>query len=144
MADERETMGIGSLAIAAVLALIVGVFVGGITSFTHRQWPIELGGGRFPLGLVVGILIVAAVVVGVRLAFGSRVIALGAAIGVIAAIAVLGSRGPGGSVVIVQDWVGWTWVATPVLVALIAVALPGRRAPRSPREQTSGPSRSTG
>ncbi|MBI5161361.1 MAG: hypothetical protein HY996_08110 [Micrococcales bacterium] len=127
MSDERTRAGAGSTVVAVLLAVIVGLFVGGITSFTHRQWPLSLGSVRLPLGLLVGIAIVAAVVIGIRLAFRSRIVALGAAVGVLAAIAVLASRGPGGAVVILQDWVGWTWVIAPAAIAAVTVTRPRRR-----------------
>lgn len=114
----------GSTAVGFSLAAVVGIFVGGVTSFTHRQWPVELGATPLPLGLPLGVLVVAAVLIGMRFAFGSRTVTLGGGVGVLTALVVLSGRGPGGTVVIVRDWVGWTWVVVSVLLVVTALAIP--------------------
>lgn len=140
MRGGRHWGEIGSTVAAVVLAMAVGLFVGGVASFTHRQWPISLAGGRLPLGLMVGALIVAATIVGLRLAFHSRVIALGGAAGVLTAVAVLASPGPGGTVVVIQDWVGWTWVLIPAVIAAVTVMWPGRPRTGARRSSADAPS----
>ena len=111
----------------SALAFAGGAVMGCVTTFTHRQLP--------PWGLVGGALIVAALVVGVRLATGGRLPAIAAALGAALAIAVLALPTSGGSVLVVPDLLGWAWGTAPVLAAAVAVAWPGSRA----RPESRGP-----
>ena len=80
MRDDTDGWTGASLAIATVMGVLVGAFVGALATFTHRQWRIPLGSFHPPLGLLVGIVLVALIVVGLRLAF-ARIVALGGAVG---------------------------------------------------------------
>ena len=108
-----------TLAVAAVFAFAIGAAVGFVTTFTHHQY--------VPWGLVAGLLVVVATVTGFRLVFDSRVIAGAAAVGVVAGIAVLALPGIGGSVLVTDDPVGWTWAIAPVVLSVTVVAWPRRR-----------------
>jgi N-acetyl-1-D-myo-inositol-2-amino-2-deoxy-alpha-D-glucopyranoside deacetylase len=108
-----------TLGVAAVFAFAIGAAVGFIATFTHHQY--------LPWGLVAGLLVVSATVTGFRLVFDSRVIAGAAAAGVVAGIAVLALPGIGGSVLVVDDPVGWIWAVAPVLLSVTVVAWPRRR-----------------
>ncbi len=110
---------VGTLS-GAALAVLLGAGVGIVTTFTHRQWPVA----GVPLGLLAGIAIVAALLVGFRLAFPGRLTAAAAALGVVGAIVLLGMPTAGGDVLLVGDAVGWTWAVAPVLVAAVVVAWP--------------------
>lgn len=140
-ADTVPRTGTAGLVAAAVIALPVGAFVGLVTTFTHRQWPLPLtlpgtGGERgLPLGLLVGILVVAAVLAGLRLALDSRLAAGAAAVGILGAVAVSALPGAGGSVLVADDAVGWIWGIAPTLIAVVVLAWP--RVTRRP----SGPPR---
>ena len=108
-----------TIALASVFAFAIGVAVGFVTTFTHRQYQ--------PWGLIAGIVVIAALVAGFRLVFDSRVIAASAALGVIAATALLTLPGAGGSVFVVSDPIGWTWAIAPTLLAVTVVAWPRPR-----------------
>ncbi len=129
-AETTPRTGTAGLVAAALIALPVGIFVGVVTTFTHRQWPLPLalpgaGGERgLPLGLLLGILVVAAVLSGLRLALGSRLAAGAAALGILGAVAVSALPGAGGSVLVADDAVGWIWGITPTLVAVVVLAWP--------------------
>jgi N-acetyl-1-D-myo-inositol-2-amino-2-deoxy-alpha-D-glucopyranoside deacetylase len=117
---DPEPLGTGATLLSSLFALLVGSAVGTITTFTHRQF--------LPWGLVGGLLVVLALVVGFRLVFDSRVIGVAAAIGVVAASAVLALPGAGGSVLVVNDLPGWLWALGPAVLSSIALIWPRPRA----------------
>ncbi len=116
---EAEPLGIGATVLSSVFAILVGIVVGTITTFTHRQFA--------PWGLVAGLVVVVALVLGFRLVFESRIVGAAAAVGVVAASATLALPGAGGSVLVLNDLLGWIWAIGPALLAAIAVAWPRPR-----------------
>ena len=64
-------IGVGATVLSSLFALLVGIVVGVITTFTHGQLA--------PWGLVGGLLVVVALVVGFRLVFDSRAVGAAAA-----------------------------------------------------------------
>lgn len=123
--NETEPLGIGAMVLSSVFAILVGIVVGTITTFTHRQ--------SAPWGLVGGLLVVVALVLGFRLVFDSRIVGAAAAVGVVAASATLALPGAGGTVLVVNDLSGWVWAIGPAVLAAIVVAWPRPRARRAPR-----------
>ena len=121
---EPDGLGVGATLLSSLFALLVGIVVGVITTFTHRQF--------LPWGLVGGLLVVVALVVGFRLVFDSRVVGAAAAVGVVAASLVLALPGAGGSVLVVDDLPGWIWALGPAILAAIALVWPRPRARRAP------------
>ncbi|HEY4152570.1 MAG TPA: hypothetical protein VGM38_04555 [Pseudolysinimonas sp.] len=119
--DSSEPLGAGATALSSVFAVLVGIVVGVITTFTHSLLA--------PWGLVVGLAIVAALIGGFRLVFGSRVVGAAAALGIVGAAAALALPGAGGTVLTLDGVSGWVWALGPVVIALIVLLLPrGRRA----------------
>ena len=126
--------GIGSRIAASVLAGVLGAFVGVVLTVAHGA-SVGIGAVPVPWGIVVGIVIAAAVLVGLRLVFETRVVALCAAVGLVAASAFLTLQGPGGSLLVTAGPIGYTWAFAPVVIGLIVLLWPQRRraAPSSPR-----------
>jgi len=114
--DTAHTLG--RLAVTLV-AFAVGAMVGVVTTFTHGQLP--------PWGLIAGLAIVAALLIGIRLAFPSRLPVIAAGVGVVGAVVVLSLQSTGGSVVVADDLVGWLWVLGPAAIAALAIVWPRRR-----------------
>ena len=109
-----DRAGVLTVALASVFALAIGVAVGFVTTFTHHQY--------LPWGLVAGLVVIVALVTGFRLVFDSRVIAAASGIGVIAAIGLLTLPGVGGSVLVLDDPIGYIWaIAPPVLAAAVVI-----------------------
>jgi hypothetical protein len=106
-------------AVAAVFALVIGAAVGLITTFTHRQLP--------PWGLLAGIAVIAALVIGFRLVFDSRLIAAAGGIGAVVATGLLMLPGAGGTAFVVDDPIGYTWAIAPSLIVAAIVAWPRSR-----------------
>jgi N-acetyl-1-D-myo-inositol-2-amino-2-deoxy-alpha-D-glucopyranoside deacetylase len=128
---RRDPFDLVGLAVAIVLALVVGGFAAAVTTFVHRQWVLQLGPVPIPLGLIAGLLILLCVTAGFRLTFG-RPVALAAGIGAVAAIGVLALPGAGGSAVVLGDALGWTWAIAPVVLAVVVVLWPAARVGRAP------------
>jgi len=117
-----EALGAGATALSSVFAVLISVVVGVITTFTHGLVP--------PWGLIAGLAIVAALVGGFRLVFGSRIVAAAAALGVIGASAALALPGAGGTALTLNGVPGYLWAFGPALLSVIVLAVParGRRA----------------
>jgi hypothetical protein len=111
----------------ASVAAIAGLLVGTLGTFKHRAGVSALTGTGVPYGLVLALAMVAAVLLALRVAFGTRLYAAAAGVGVVAAVVIFGRPGPGGSQVVLPDLVGLVWWIAPVVIALLVVVVPGRR-----------------
>jgi hypothetical protein len=123
---DPEPLGIGATLLSSLFAVLVGVVVGVITTFTHAQF--------LPWGLMAGLAVVVALVLGFRLVFDSRVVGAAAAIGVIVASAALALPGAGGTVLVLTSPAGWIWALGPAILAAVVLLWPGaaRREGRPP------------
>jgi hypothetical protein len=109
------------------VAAVVGLLVGTLGTFKHQAGVSALTGTGLPYGLVLSLAMVAAVLLALRMAFGTRLYAAAAGIGVVAAVVVFGRPGPGGSEVVLADPAGAAWWIGPIVIALLVVAVPDRR-----------------
>jgi N-acetyl-1-D-myo-inositol-2-amino-2-deoxy-alpha-D-glucopyranoside deacetylase len=105
--------------LACVLSLVLGAFVGATLTVTHQA---TLGG--FPWGVVVACILTAALLLGLRLVFETRVVPGFAAIGLLGISALLAAQSAGGSVLVPGNVAGYTWTFAPVLIALLVLAWP--------------------
>jgi hypothetical protein len=123
-ADRGERMGVGTLVISALFALVVGGVGGLITTFAHAQLP--------PWALIAGLLIVVALVLGFRLVFDSRIVAAVGGVGFLAGEVALTLPAAGAPVLALDGPLGWIWAIAPavLLVAAVAVPWPGSAASR--------------
>lgn len=117
---EQSTV---SRVIGIVLAFLVGVAYGAIGTVAHA-WAPSFFGVALPIGLVLGILGVAMLLLGLRIVLGDRLAAAAAALGVILMIGLLLLESVGGSVLIPQSVSGLVWTIAPGLVAVLVVAWP--------------------
>lgn len=114
----------GSIAAAAV-----GVAFGVLGTIGHQS-TLSIGSALIPVGLFLSLTAVTALLVGIRMILGDRLIVLACALGMLAAIFVLSLRSTGGSVLIPAGLPGTVWSVAPTLVAAVAVGwpkLPARR-----------------
>jgi N-acetyl-1-D-myo-inositol-2-amino-2-deoxy-alpha-D-glucopyranoside deacetylase len=116
--------------IAAAFAFAIGGAAGIVAAFTHRQFP--------PGGLLAGLAVVLALVAGFRLVFDSRAIAAAGAVGVLAATGLMMLPGAGGTVLVLDDPLGWIWALGPALLSAVVIAWPRSR---TRRDAASGRSR---
>lgn len=111
---------------SSLVAAVLGAGVGLVTTFAHRQYVVDLGIPA-PFGIFIGLAIVGALLVGLRLVFDSRIVAAAGAVGVLGAILVLTIPGAGGSQVVFGDAIGFAWALAPVVIAAVVVGMPFRR-----------------
>ncbi|MGN6744320.1 MAG: hypothetical protein ACTHJL_13660 [Amnibacterium sp.] len=114
-------------AAGALLAAVVGALVGTLGTFKHQAGISAATGAGFPYGLLLALAMVAAVLLALRVSFATRLYAIAAGLGTVAAIGVFSLRGPGGSQVVIGNVEGVVWMIAPVLVAAAIALLPGRR-----------------
>lgn len=116
---------IGTWAIALIIGIVYGIAG---TIGQAAAW------GAFPLGLVIAVVGIAALLVAVRLLTDDRWATLATAIGAMLATLVFSGRGPGGSVVVPAPAEGalstgiiWT-LAVPIIAAVVIAwpSLPNR------------------
>lgn len=122
-AFDWAALGLAWKVLTALIAVALGVAVGLIATVNH-QLAAALFGQQVPVGVVVSLLVCAALLVGGRLYFGTRIVAACAALGLLVVVALFSGAGPGGSVLVPANPVGWTWVIGPAVIALIVLAWP--------------------
>lgn len=108
-------------------AFALGAFAGTVLTASHQAHA-----GGFPWGILVAIAITAAALVGLRLVFHSRAIALCFAIGLLGTSALLAAVSIGGSVLVPANPAGYAWTFAPVLIALVVLGWPRVRAQGRP------------
>jgi N-acetyl-1-D-myo-inositol-2-amino-2-deoxy-alpha-D-glucopyranoside deacetylase len=127
VAPGLDELGAGGKAVTSILALVAGGLFGAIGTVAHQD-----AIGPFPLGLVLALAMVLALVAGFRVVFQSRLIGILAAIGLAAAIVAL-ALPHSGSVLVPGNLVGQAWVIGAVFIALVVLAWP--RLPQRPRDR---------
>jgi N-acetyl-1-D-myo-inositol-2-amino-2-deoxy-alpha-D-glucopyranoside deacetylase len=112
------------------LAALVGVLFGAISTAAHRvEWTVA--GVALPVGLVLALVSVSALLIGLRLVLHDRYYVGAAAVGIIAACVAFSTPGAGGSALFPESLRSVLWTVVPPLVATVVVAwprLPERRA----------------
>ena len=114
-------------------AFVAGGLIGVLGTFKHQVGVSASTGGGVPVGLVLSLALVAAVLASLRVAFDTRHYAVAAAVGVVTAVTVLALPGPGGSAVIVANIPGVIWTVAPAILAAVVVGLPRLRRPQAAR-----------
>ncbi|WP_344757336.1 DUF6113 family protein [Leifsonella bigeumensis] len=109
--------------VAALLAAALGAVVGFIATVNH-QLAADVFGQQVPAGIVISLLACAALLVGGRLYFGTRIVAACAAAGLLAVVTLLSGAGPGGSVLVPANPAGWTWTIGTAVIAVVVIAWP--------------------
>lgn len=113
----------GSRVASSLVSVIIGGLIGVLLTINH-QHSITLGDFSLPLGLIICLLVVAALLLGMRLVFASRLISFSTALGILGATAMLSQEGPGGSVLVPANAEGFIWAYAPLLIALVVLAWP--------------------
>ncbi|MDR6865550.1 putative membrane protein YccC [Microbacterium resistens] len=113
--------------------LIVGAVYGIATTIGHASVM-----GPVPVGMIVGAISCAALLVAVRTLTHDRWATLTAGLGMIAAVLVLSGRGPGGSVLVPDGLLGRVWGYLVAGIVLLVIAWPDLS-----RLRTSGPASAT-
>jgi LmbE family N-acetylglucosaminyl deacetylase len=109
--------------LAGAGGLVAGAAFGMLGTVAH-QTTLALGQVSIPVGLVLALAGATALLVGLRMVLGDRMVVLLAAIGMLGTIFVLSLRSPGGSVLVPAGPAGTVWTLLPALIAALAVAWP--------------------
>jgi N-acetyl-1-D-myo-inositol-2-amino-2-deoxy-alpha-D-glucopyranoside deacetylase len=121
-------LGLGAKIVTCLLALVLGVFVGATLTVAH-QAAVTVAGVRIPWGIIASIVITAALIVGLRIVFETRIVAGVAALGLLGASAFLALQSSGGSILVPDNTIGYVWTFAPVIIAGLALAWPRVRRP---------------
>lgn len=122
--------------LACLLAIALGLCVGAMLTVIHQS-PTSIGGFELPGGLILGLLVVATALTGLRIVFDGRLVAGSTALGILVAIGVLSLRSDGGSVFVTPTVPGLVWSFGPALITLLVLGWP--RLPARPRDKIVPP-----
>lgn len=106
-----------SRGVSWLAAAVIGGVYGVAATIAHAYlW------GVVPVGLILGAIACAALLVALRTLTGDRWAALAAGIGMIALILIISQRGPGGSIVVPNTALGniWTYLVGGIVVIVVA------------------------
>ncbi len=127
-APPQARVGIATRLVSSILALALGAFAGGVLTVIH-QASITVGDATIPWGLIVALVLTAALLSGLRLVYETRVIPGFATLGLLGTAALLALRSAGGSIIVPDNPAGVTWTIGAVVIAAVVLAWP-RVAPR--------------
>ena len=114
--------GIAARILACFFALVLGVFAGLVLTFAHQS-AMRVGDVSVPWGLIVALVLSAALLAGLRLVYTTRLVAGAAALGLLGVVALL-SLASGGSVVVPDNDAGRVWTIGVVLITAVVLAWP--------------------
>ena len=116
--------------VAAVLGGVIGVALGALLT-VYNQFTVRIAGQDIWVGAIAAAVIVAAALVGLRLAFATRIVPALAAAGLVAIVGLFLFPSGGGTQLIQQKGPGLLWEFVPIVVAIVVIAWPqaARRGP---------------
>lgn len=110
--------------ITAIAALAIGAAAGAMLTVYHQS-SVAIETVSVPLGLIVAIALVAALLAGLRVVFDSRLMSLCAAVGVVVVVdGLFSTRSVGGTVLVPGNGIGIAWLLAPIIIALVVLAWP--------------------
>ncbi|MFZ4078042.1 MAG: hypothetical protein ACOYKK_01190 [Microbacteriaceae bacterium] len=123
--------------ILTIAAIAFSAVVGAVTTVIHQSH-VTVAGVDVPWGLVLGLVVVVAWLLGLSLVGISRWGLLLSGLVLLASVFLLSQRGPGGSVLVPESWIGNAWmIGVPlVTVALIFWPRVSRRRAQEPSTQS--------
>jgi N-acetyl-1-D-myo-inositol-2-amino-2-deoxy-alpha-D-glucopyranoside deacetylase len=109
--------------VAAVVGGVIGVGLGALLT-VYNQFTVRIAGEDIWVGAIAAALIVAAVLAGLRLAFGTRIVPAFAAAGVVAIVGLFSLPSRGGTQLIQQTGPGLLWEIAPIVLGVVVIAWP--------------------
>jgi len=98
-------------------------------------------GVTVPWGIVVAIVLTSALLAGLRLVFGTRIVPAFATGGLLLTLAFLTLPSPGGSVLVPESVAGYVWALAPAIIAAFVLGLPNLHPNLPPRVSPSSAAR---
>ena len=80
-----------------------------------------------PWGIIAAVLITIGLLAGLRLVFGSRLVAACAAAGLLLAAAIFALRSAGGSLLVFDNPAGYIWTFAPLVIGAVVLLWPRTR-----------------
>ncbi len=124
-----DEQGLGGKIAGCLLALLTGVAVGSLATVNH-QAALSLWGAQVPVGVVASLVLVMALLTGLRLVFDTRTLAGLATVGVLSAVGLFSLMSAGGSVLVPGNPAGWSWTFGAPIIALVVLGWPRTSGPR--------------
>lgn len=121
--DSFSRTSLLSRIVSSVIALVLGVVAGALLTAAHQS-TVRIGDWSVPWGLIVGLVITAALLAGLRIVYETRIVAGIATAGLLGAQAFLAFGSPGGSVIVPDNLAGTIWTIGTVLIAAVVLAWP--------------------
>ncbi|MCY7413193.1 MAG: hypothetical protein LH471_09215 [Salinibacterium sp.] len=112
---------------------MLGVVAGLVLTVSH-QASVVVFGAALPWGVITAVVLTSALLAGLRLVFGTRIVPGFAAAGLLLAAGLLALPSPGGSILVPDSVAGFVWSVTPALISAIVLGFPNlapRLAPSS-------------
>jgi N-acetyl-1-D-myo-inositol-2-amino-2-deoxy-alpha-D-glucopyranoside deacetylase len=134
-ATDLSDYGVPGRVLMYLLSLVVGGLFGAIGTVAHQD-----GAGRFPYGVILALALVAALMIGFRTVFETRLVGLVTSIGLTVMNLLLSQTSSGGSILVPGNAIGYIWIGGSILIAGIVLAWP-KLPPRSQRERPLGDDR---
>ncbi|CAN5323166.1 hypothetical protein BH11ACT5_BH11ACT5_13400 [soil metagenome] len=134
--------GVVAKIVTLLIAGALGLFAGALLTAAH-QATVAVAGVPVPWGLIAGLLIVTALLIGLRIVFETRAVALATGVGFLGASALLALQSAGGSVLVPDNAIGYAWTFGPVLIGAVVLAWPKLTRPIAPavRSNIEAPAR---
>jgi len=102
-----------------IAAALVGVVYGAAGTIAHSlMW------GVLPIGMIIGAIACAALLIAVRALTHDRAATLATAVGMLGMLLIISGPGPGGSVVVPNTVYGQIWIYLIAGISLLAIAWP--------------------
>jgi hypothetical protein len=120
--------------VASAGALLLGAFVGSVTTVVHQN-DSDVLGITVPWGMILGLIAIAGFLIGLRIVTQDRIVVLAASLGLVGMIFVFSMKSQGGSVLVPNNLWGTIWAIAPALIATVVTAWP--KLPERPRGATS-------
>ncbi len=135
--------GWGARIVTWAIAALLGLFTGTMLTAAH-QATVTVGSVPVPWGIIAAVVITTALLLGLRIVFESRSVALVAGVALLAASALLSLQSGGGSVLVPDNVTGYVWTFAPVLIGTVVLAWPKIRRGPQQTARSSGSNRTTG
>ena len=119
-----------------VVAAAFGALAGLVFTVAHQATAV-IGGVVVPWGIIVALAATTSLLLGLRLAFDSRVLPIAALVAVLALVSLLALPTDGGSILVPANLAGYAWSFGPTLIAVVVLAWPRAR-PRITGESQRG------
>lgn len=132
-----EDTSVASRVVSCLVAVVLGAAAGALLTAVH-QATAQVGGVPAPWGLIAAALVTTGLLAGLRIVFGTRLVAGCAAAALIAASALFSLQTGGGTLFVPANPVGYIWTFAPVVIGALVVAWPGPRSGRTTRSAEVG------